>query len=221
MANGLFITGTDTGVGKTWISAGIMSLLKAQGQSVIGMKPVASGCEVTEHGLRNEDALILQQQGSIDIDYVQINPYAFAPAIAPHIAAQQAGITINIQEIENKYQELTQQAEWVIVEGVGGWQVPLNDDETVADLAVALALPVILVVGMRLGCINHALLSAAAIERSGLQLAGWIANQIDPEMAEQKQNLLSLQQRINAPLLGSVPYQQTLDAEHIAGWLDL
>lgn len=221
MANGLFITGTDTGVGKTWISAGIMSLLKAQGQSVIGMKPVASGCEVTEHGLRNEDALILQQQGSIDIDYIQINPYAFAPAIAPHIAAQQAGITINIQEIENKYQELTQQAEWVIVEGVGGWQVPLNDDETVADLAVALALPVILVVGMRLGCINHALLSAAAIERSGLQLAGWIANQIDPEMAEQKQNLLSLQQRINAPLLGSVPYQQTLDAEHIAGWLDL
>lgn len=221
MKNGLFITGTDTGIGKTWISAAIMKLLQAQGQTVIGMKPIASGCEQTSAGLRNEDALILQQQSSIKIDYEQINPYAFAPAIAPHIAAEQAGVTIDIQQIAETYNALSQQANWVIVEGVGGWQVPLNENETVADLARALDLPVILVVGLRLGCINHALLSAESIQQSGLKLAGWIANHIDPQMAEQKQNLLSIQQRIDAPLLGIVPYQQTLDAEHIAGWLDL
>ena len=221
MGNGLFITGTDTGVGKTWISAATMKLLQAQGQTVIGMKPIASGCEQTSAGLRNEDALILQQHSSIEIDYEQINPYAFAPAIAPHIAAKQAGININIQQIVENYNVLSQQADWIIVEGVGGWQVPLNENETIADLACALALPVILVVGMRLGCINHALLSAESIRQSGLKLAGWIANHVDPQMAEQKQNLLSIQQRIDAPLLGSVPCQQTLDAEHIAGWLDL
>lgn len=221
MGNGLFITGTDTGIGKTWISAAIMQLLKAQHQNVIGMKPIASGCESTAAGLRNEDALLLQQQSSIEIAYEQINPYAFEPAIAPHIAAAQSGVTIDIQHIKQTYQALSQQADWVIVEGVGGWQVPLNEDETIADLAAALDLPVILVIGMRLGCINHALLSAASIEQSGSKLAGWIANFVDPQMAEQQQNLLSLQQRIAAPLLGSVPYQQTLDAEHIAGWLDL
>jgi dethiobiotin synthetase len=221
MGNGLFITGTDTGIGKTWISAAIMQLLKAQHQSVIGMKPIASGCEPTADGLRNEDALLLQQQSSIEIDYQQINPYAFEPAIAPHIAAAQSSVTIDIQHIKQTYQALSQQADWVIVEGVGGWLVPLNEDETVADLACALDLPIILVVGMRLGCINHALLSAASIEQSGLQLAGWIANFIDPQMTEQQHNLHSIQQRIAAPLLGSVPYQQELNAEHIAGWLDL
>jgi dethiobiotin synthetase len=221
MGKGLFITGTDTGIGKTWISAAIMQLLKAQHQSVIGMKPIASGCELTAAGLRNEDALLLQQQSSIEIAYEQINPYAFEPAIAPHIAAAQSGVTIDIQHIKQTYQALSQQADWVIVEGVGGWLVPLNQYETIADLAAALDLPVILVVGMRLGCINHALLSAASIEQSGSKLAGWIANFVDPQMAEQQQNLLTLQQRIAAPLLGSVPYQQTFNAEHIAGWLDL
>ena len=221
MNKGLFITGTDTGVGKTWISAGIMKLLKNQGQSVIGMKPIASGCKLTNAGLRNEDALILQQQSSVEIDYEQINPYAFAPAIAPHIAAEQADVTIDIQRITKSYHALSTQADRVIVEGVGGWQVPLSGNNTVADLACALDLPIILVVGMRLGCINHALLTVQSIQQSGLKLAGWIANHIDPDMEEQGQNLLSIQQRIEAPLFGSIPFQNTLDAENISSCLNI
>ena len=221
MNKGLFITGTDTGVGKTWISAGIMKLLKNQGQSVIGMKPIASGCKLTNAGLRNEDALILQQQSSVEIDYEQINPYAFAPAIAPHIAAEQADVTIDIQRITKNYHALSTQADRVIVEGVGGWQVPLSGNNTVADLACALDLPIILVVGMRLGCINHALLTVQSIQQSGLKLAGWIANHIDPDMEEQGQNLLSIQQRIEAPLFGSIPFQNTLDAENISSCLNI
>lgn len=221
MNKGLFITGTDTGVGKTWISAGIMKLLKNQGHSVIGMKPIASGCKLTNAGLRNEDALILQQQSSVEIDYEQINPYAFAPAIAPHIAAEQADVTIDIQRITKNYHALSTQADRVIVEGVGGWQVPLSGNNTVADLACALDLPIILVVGMRLGCINHALLTVQSIQQSGLKLAGWIANHIDPDMEEQGQNLLSIQQRIEAPLFGSIPFQNTLDAENISSCLNI
>lgn len=221
MVNGYFITGTDTGIGKTWVSAGIMSLLKSQGHSVIGMKPIASGCEETPSGLRNEDALILQQHASVDVDYQQINPYTFKPAIAPHIAARQAGVTIDIEYIAENYRALSSRADKIIIEGVGGWQVPLNENETVADLAAALELPVILVVGMRLGCINHALLTAQSIRQSGLKLKGWIANHIDPEMAEQEQNLITIQQRIDAPLLGSIPVQTHLDAESIASYLDL
>lgn len=219
--NGFFITGTDTEVGKTWCSLGLMSKLQQQGKTVVAMKPVASGCRQTAAGLRNGDALLLQAQGSVPTDYALINPYAFAPAIAPHIAAEQSGRRIGINTIKQNLQRLQQQAEMVIVEGVGGWQVPLNENESVADLAKALGLPVILVVGLKLGCINHALLSAESIRSTGCQLAGWIANTINPNMAAMAENIQAIEARIGTPLLGIVPYRDELDASGIADSLSL
>ncbi len=216
MARGYFITGTDTEVGKTWCTVGLMAALQQQGKTVVAMKPVASGCERTAEGLRNDDALRLQAQASIELPYESANPYAFEPAIAPHLAAAQNGITIRLDAIVDAFQRLQGKADVTLVEGVGGWQVPLNETENVADLAHALGLPVILVVGLRLGCINHALLTAESIRASGCTLAGWIANGIDPAMAEQQNNIASIQQRIAAPLLGVVPYQEGLAPEAIA-----
>lgn len=216
MARGYFITGTDTEVGKTWCTVGLMAALQQQGKTVVAMKPVASGCERTAEGLRNDDALRLQAQASIELPYESANPYAFEPAIAPHLAAAQNGITIRLDAIVDAFQRLQGKADVTLVEGVGGWQVPLNETENVADLAHALGLPVILVVGLRLGCINHALLTAESIRASGCTLAGWIANGVDPAMAEQQNNIASIQQRIAAPLLGVVPYQEGLAPEAIA-----
>lgn len=221
MARGIFITGTDTGIGKTWIALGLMAALQKQGLKVLGMKPVASGCEQTPNGLRNEDALLLRAQGSLPVDYPLINPYAFAPPVAPHLAAEQAGTRIDLDRIESHYQALTVQADVVVVEGAGGWRVPLNEDDTMADLAARLDLEVVLVVGLRLGCINHALLSAESIRAHGGKLTGWVANTLDPHMALQAQNILSIQRRIDAPLLGVVPFQHTLSADSTAGKLTI
>ncbi len=205
---GLFITGTDTEIGKTEVTLGLMSALQQRGQRVLGMKPVAAGCAVTADGLRNEDALRIQAQGSLPVAYARINPYAFAPPIAPHIAAAQAGVEIALAPIQAAYQRLAVQTDWVIVEGVGGWRVPLGPELTLADLPRALALPVLLVVGLRLGCLNHALLSAEAIQASGLPLAGWIANGVDPAMAAAEDNLATLRARLPAPCLGVIPWLQ-------------
>lgn len=221
MARGYFITGTDTEVGKTWCSLGLMAALQQQGKSVVAMKPVASGCMVMPNGLRNDDALRLQAQASIVLPYESVNSYAFEPAIAPHIAAAQSGVTINLDTIVETLQGMEDKADITIVEGVGGWQVPLNETETVADLAKALDLPVILVVGLRLGCINHALLSAESIRTSGCRLAGWIGNVVDEAMAEPQQNIAAIRQRIGAPLLGIVPYQSHLNPDTIADYLTL
>ncbi len=220
MASGYFITGTDTEVGKTWCTLGLISAIQQRGQSVAAMKPVASGCVNTAEGLRNDDALRLQAQASVAIPYEWVNPYAFAPAIAPHLAAAQSGITIEIDTIVDTLQRLRREAEITVIEGVGGWQVPLNDQESVADLAHALGLPVILVVGLRLGCINHALLTAESIRTSGCTLAGWIANSVDPQMSQQTENISAIEQRIRAPLLGVVPYMQGLEPEKIASYLN-
>lgn len=220
MAKGFFITGTDTDVGKSWISVGLMAKLQQQGHHVVGMKPVASGCTETPDGLRNSDALLMRQQASELLDYDLINPYSFLPAIAPHIAAAQAGQRIKLGKIVEKFILLKQQTDYVIVEGVGGWLVPLNDEEGVADLALALKLPVILVVGLRLGCINHALLSAESIRQSGCTLAGWIANTLDEKMAEQAQTIHSIETRIDAPLLGVVPYLKSQKLDDIGEHLD-
>ncbi len=216
MAKGFFITGTDTEVGKSWCTVGLMAKLQQQGQSVVGMKPVASGCSETREGLRNEDALLIQQQASKLIDYAIINPYSFAPAIAPHIAAAQSGERIKLGRITEQFIHLKNEADTVVVEGVGGWQVPLNDNESVADLALALKLPVILVVGLRLGCINHALLTAESIRQTGCTLAGWIANSLHTDMGEQQQNIDAIAQRIDAPLLATVPHLKALDARAVA-----
>jgi dethiobiotin synthetase len=221
MTKGFFITGTDTDVGKSWCSVGLMAKLQQQGHRVVGMKPVASGCTPTSAGLRNADALLLQQQASKLIDYDLINPYSFLPPIAPHIAAAQAGHRIKLGKIVERFIQLKAEADYVLVEGVGGWQVPLNDDETVADLALALQLPVILVVGLRLGCINHALLTAESIHHSGCTLAGWIANTIDPQMAQQQQTIDALTQRLDAPRLGIIPHLQQLDVTTVASHIHL
>jgi dethiobiotin synthetase len=202
--NSVFVTGTDTDVGKTRISVAIIELLQRQGKRVAAMKPIASGCELTIDGLRNDDALQLSQQANVELPYQLINPYAFEPAIAPHIAAEQVGTAIDLALIRQNFDLIQQQSDAVVVEGAGGWLVPLNQTETMADLAINLDLPVILVVDIRLGCINHALLTVKAIESTGLKLQGWIANNFgyNPQSIEIVETLT---QRIWAPCLGYVP----------------
>lgn len=218
-AQGLLITGTDTGCGKTEISLALMQLYQARGECVLGMKPVASGAERTADGLRNADALRLQAQGSRALPYGQVNPYAFAPPIAPHLAAQQAGVVVELQRIQAGYAALAGQSDRVIVEGVGGWRVPLNAHESVSDLALRLGLPVVLVVGLRLGCINHALLSVESIQASGAELAGWVANQVERDMRCLDENVEALRRRIDAPCLGVVPFMVPPSVEAVAGLL--
>ncbi|MCU7834509.1 MAG: dethiobiotin synthase [gamma proteobacterium symbiont of Taylorina sp.] len=200
-----FITATDTDAGKTFVTAGLLEGLSKAGYKIQGFKPVASGCVKTARGLRNDDALKLIAACSSELDYKWVNPYAFEPAIAPHLAAQQAGVSINLQTIAKHIFQSANDADYVFVEGVGGWMVPLNHRESVADLAKLLGFPVIMVVNMRLGCINHALLTAQAIEQTGLTMTGWIANQASDSMAYQDDNIKSLQSRIKAPLLGIIP----------------
>lgn len=202
--NSVFVTGTDTEVGKTRISVALIELLQQQGEKVVGMKPIASGCELMGDGLRNDDALKLIQQAKVSLPYELINPYAFEPAIAPHIAAKQEGVTIDLERIKQNFDVIQSQSDSVVVEGAGGWLVPLNEHTSMADLAVRLGLPIVLVVGIRLGCINHALLTVQAIEKSGLQLQGWVANNIE-ENAESIEIVNTLKQGISAPCLGVVP----------------
>jgi dethiobiotin synthetase len=214
-----FVTGTDTGVGKTLISCALLYAFAAQGHRVIGMKPVAAGgCDDNDH---NDDAKSLRAAGNVQASFGQINPYCFAHAVAPHLAAKFAGVSINLDRIVQSYSELAAQADVVIVEGAGGFKVPLNDHQDMADLAMQLELPVILVVGMRLGCINHALLTADAVAACGLRLAGWVANSVDANMAMRDENIATLKLRIKAPLLGVVPHQALPDAKEAAKELDL
>lgn len=217
--SGIFITGTDTDCGKTTISLGLMAALQQRGLRVNGMKPVASGCAMTPAGLRNADARQLLAQSSHRNAYALVNPYAFAPPIAPHLAAIQAGVTIDFAAIIKAYQTLAATAEVVIVEGVGGWRVPLTPKQLVSDLALALDLPVIMVIGLKLGCINHALLTAESIRASGAQCVGWVGNQIDPQMPELTANVATLTELIAAPCLGIVPWNTAINAQHIAAQL--
>ena len=220
---GYFITGTDTGVGKTAVTLGLMQALQDQGKTVVAMKPVASGCEPTAAGLVNADALQLQQQGSIDLDYERVNPYAFQPAIAPHLAAEQAGTHIEISEIVNIFKEIEINTDCVLVEGIGGWQVPLTENETLADLASALGLEVILVVGIRLGCLNHALLTAQSIVASGCKLAGWVANRPLPIPADANAGdiICALKYRLPCQLLGNIPPLSKFSAKFMANYLEI
>lgn len=220
MAQAFFITGTDTDAGKTSVAAGLLCAAKQQGCSTLAMKPVASGCDMSTEGLRNSDALALIAQSTVQLPYTQINPYAFAPAIAPHIAAQEAGAELSVAGLYRAAQVILQeQADFTVIEGAGGWRVPISATEFLSDFAIALQLPVILVVGVKLGCINHALLSAQAILSDGLKLAGWVANVVDPNCARLAENLATLQQLMPAPCLAEVPHLASASAEHIAGYL--
>jgi dethiobiotin synthetase len=246
-----FVTGTDTGVGKTLVSCALLHAFAAQGRRVAGFKPVAAGCD--EYG-QNDDAKLLCAASSVHAAYAEINPYCFPHAIAPHLAARHAGVHIEFPHILAAYGELAARADEVIVEGVGGFCVPLNDRQDSADLAQQLGLPVILVVGMRLGCLNHALLTARAIADRQLECAGWIANVLDADgttrrceasgagvpsgrllpqtagcagnvskagMPALQENIEALRERIAAPLLGVIPYRAQPDARDAAAQLDL
>jgi len=218
---GYFVTGTDTGVGKTVIALGLMQCLQDQGHRVAGMKPVAAGCEPAARGPRNADAMRLQSQASIPLDYSLVNPVALAAPVAPHIAARQAGVAISLEAIRRSFDELAARVDRVVVEGIGGWRVPLGDRDTVADLAALLGLDVILVVAIRLGCLNHALLSAESITHRGLRLAGWVANCVPPAPDALEENITALETRLSAPLLGVVPGLDTLDVKTVARALRL
>ncbi len=200
-----FITGTDTGIGKTMVASALIRHLAGAGYRVAGMKPVASGCENTGAGLRNDDALSLMAASNVNLSYDSVNPFAYAPAIAPHIAAKEAGRPIDLNAIGALAGAIN--ADYLVVEGVGGWMVPLGPDRLLADLARVTADEVIIVVGMRLGCINHALLTAARIEADGIPLKGWIANHVDPDMQAQAENMETLRALMPCPLLGVMHWQ--------------
>lgn len=215
-----FITGTDTGIGKTEASCALLRHLAGLGFRAAGMKPVASGCSRTPDGLRNEDALALLQAANVELGYDRVNPYAFEPPIAPHLAARAAGVEIDPERIARIAAGI--EADWLLVEGVGGWCVPLGQERMLADLVRVLDCEVVLVVGLRLGCINHALLSARQIIADGFALAGWVANAIDPAMQVRNDNLQALAERLPAPLLGVIPWRGDQAATWRVDWtLDL
>jgi len=218
--HGFFVTGTDTGVGKTLIACSLLRAFAARGFKAVGMKPVASGAVPCGNGLVHDDVERLIAAGNVTAPREHVNPYCFAPPIAPHIAAEQAGVTIVLGCIERCFGALATRAQVVVVEGVGGFRVPLGPGADTAQLAARLALPVVLVVGIRLGCLNHALLTAEAIAGRGLMLAGWVANHLDPQMAAADENVRALETLIAAPLLARIAFTATPDSAASAVLLD-
>jgi dethiobiotin synthetase len=215
-ARGFFVTGTDTGVGKTLVACALLHVFASRGLRVIGMKPVAAGAHQENGVWINDDVEQLIAAGNVSASRDAINPYCFEPPIAPHIAAALQNKFIKNKILCDSYQRLSALADVVVVEGAGGFCVPFNDAETSADLARELALPVVLVVGMRLGCLNHALLTAEAIRARGLMLAGWVANHVDPAMAHADANVAALQMRLGAPLLARIAFCAVPNAATIA-----
>jgi dethiobiotin synthetase len=203
--SGVFVTGTDTGVGKTVVAAALIKALARQGVRVAGMKPVAAGASMTPSGLRNADALALLQASNVAAAYETVNPYCFAAPIAPHIAARDASVVVNVEFLRQRFDELAKAADCVVVEGAGGWLTPISASASMADLAAALALPVVLVVGLKLGCLNHALLTARALAAHGAGLAGWIGNSIVPAFERAADNIAELEKRLR-PAAAIVPY---------------
>lgn len=204
--SGLFITGTDTEIGKTFVSALLIKMLTDNGYKVSGMKPIASDAKEVNGILQNDDALTLIQAANVESDYNVVNPYVFEPAISPHLAAEEEGLEIDLNVIKNNFNRLKEKSDIVVVEGVGGWYAPLGYDTTVADLAKVLDIPIIIVVGLRLGCLNHATLTAQAIRQSGMPIAGWIANHVDKDFLLAEKNIQTLKTMFNdITYLGSIP----------------
>lgn len=203
MAKTIFVTGTDTEIGKTYIACGVVQTARAQGWRVAVLKPVAAGCEVTPDGLRNDDAMALRAAAQSTDDYSLLNPYALKPAVAPHLAAAEAGVSISLDHIAACHAKLAASADLVVVEGAGGWAVPLGDDASFASLVERMGWPVLLVVGMRLGCLNHAQLSLESITRRA-RCVGWVANCLPPLQNRLDDNIDSLRKLLRAPWLGTV-----------------
>lgn len=217
---GYFVTGTDTEVGKTFVTQSMLHQLAYRRFKTIGFKPVASGCSASSQGLQNADALALRAASTLHLSYQQVNPYAFEPAIAPHIAAEQSGRKIELEKLHHHYADLSSLSpDFILTEGAGGWRLPLGQGNYLSDFVKQENMEVVLVVGMRLGCLNHTLLTAEAIAKDGLKLAGWVANQVELDMANIEDNLESLKQGLTAPLLGYIP--RLNDPEHAQQYLDL
>jgi len=219
--HGLFVTGTDTSVGKTLVTCALLHACSARGLRVVGMKPVSCGAQPGTAGLRSDDAERILEAGNVAAPRELVNPYCFMPSIAPHIAARVTGAEIDLRHLERAYAALGEMADLVIVEGVGGFCVPLNARENTADFAQRLRLPVLLVVGMRLGCLNHALLTVQAIHARGLTLAGWVANHVDPRMAYAADNVDALAERIAAPLIARIAFSGAPDSCQTAAGLNI
>jgi dethiobiotin synthetase len=219
MKKGYFITGTDTNAGKTWTTLALMHAFKKQGKSIIGMKPVASGCRLIDGKLKNDDALLIQQRATLNIDYDLINPYAYELPVSPHLAGK--GNPVDMSLLLSRFNQIKSMADIVLVEGAGGWYSPVNDSQDISDLVKALDLPVILTVAIRLGCINHAKLTAQAIRLQGLNLAGWIAVCSDPNIHYPEENIDTISKSIDSHLLGTLPYLKRPDFDLLAEHLDL
>ncbi|MGG4608606.1 dethiobiotin synthase [Providencia sp. Me31A] len=221
MTKTYFVTGTDTEVGKTVASCALLQAANLQGMKTIGYKPVASGSEMTEDGLRNSDALSLQANSSVQLPYEVINPIVFEAPTSPHIISEKLQQPIEFSVMDHGLKVLQTQADWVLVEGAGGWYTPLSVDKTYADWVVWQRLPVILVVGVKLGCINHAVLTMEAIQSAGLSVVGWIANEVEEAGNYQEQYLKTLYRMIKAPCLGMIPHQQNAMSSPLGQYLDL
>lgn len=211
-----FVTGTDTEIGKTFAACDLVRHLVARGERVAGLKPIASGCEETPDGLRNEDALALMAAANVKLPYDVVNPYAFAPPIAPHLAAGAEGVVIDPATAARSLEGLV--ADRVVVEGAGGWRIPLGEGRLLCDLAGAFTRQVVLVVGLRLGCINHALLTAEQILRDGFELVGWVANRVDPDMLVPRGNLVTLDELLPAPRIGTLPFVAGVPDGVVGDW---
>ncbi len=218
---GYFISGTDTNIGKTVVTLGLMTALQKTNLKVTGMKPVASGCVSTREGLRNEDALKIRSLSSNEHSYEQFNPYAFEPPVAPHVIAEENGVLIDFHKIQSSYEKLVGGMDVIVVEGVGGWNVPLGPNKKVSDLALSLNLPVILVIGLKLGCINHAILTAEAIRSDGIPLKGWVANEVEPVYPTLDPTIDYLKANIASPMLAHVPYMENLNIDEVAATFNL
>lgn len=217
MTQGYFITGTDTDAGKTWATLALMEYFKQHGKTVVGMKPVAAGCVRQDGQLKNEDAVLIQSHSSVEAAYELLNPYAYELPVSPHIAGKDNPVAFDRLLI--CFDTLKQKADVILVEGAGGWYAPINDHQYISDLAGILALPVIMVVAIRLGCINHAKLTYQAILQSGLLCAGWIATCTDPDMLAREENIQSLMRCLDIPLLGVLPYTEEVDFIKLAACL--
>ncbi|MGF1774541.1 dethiobiotin synthase [Vibrio wakamikoensis] len=206
MMKALFIAGTDTEVGKTVVSKAILSAVGAQGKTTIGYKPLAAGCEKTEQGLRNSDALHLQQAANLNVDYDLVNPYALSLPASPHIAAIADDVEVDYQVLSNVLEQHKQNSDFVLVEGAGGWRVPVSKDDCLSTWVKQEKLPVVLVVGIKLGCLSHAMLTAEAIKADGLELVGWVANRVNPGVEHYAEIIEMLESSMGAPKLGEIPY---------------
>lgn len=222
MGKAYFVTGTDTGVGKTTVAVALLAAAEAQGLTTAAIKPVAAGCNMTADGLRNDDALRLQRASSISIDYQLINPVALEPAIAPHFAAERVGLRLQADQLAAHCRAVLElSADFTVIEGAGGWRVPLNDSETFADIAIKVNVPIILVVDIRLGCLNHALLSVEAIRADGLHLAAWVANQVAGKDPCHDEMVAELNWRLACPMLADQPHIGLIDETELAAGVNI